>query len=90
MIKRIIQFFTPKKWTTVWKKPTNGWYAGYFGTQRNVSMVLKLRTSDRNTYQFILSDGDTSVVIDSDLITTYDPDAQAALNRLIIQTPSTD
>ena len=82
MFKRLIRFFTPTKWTTVWKKPIKGWVSGLFSTQRNVPMVLKLRTSDRNQYQFILSDGDTYQVIDAELITLHDADARAALNKL--------
>lgn len=79
MFKKLISFFTPTKWETVWSKPINGWSSGIFGkTQRNMPLLVKLQMSEKE-YRFILSDGVAKNKVDADYVISHITGAKDAL-----------
>ena len=69
IFSKIKDFLTPKKFTTVWRKPVKGYSSPLFGeTQRNLPMVISLQVSNKNTRRWVLSDGDTKQIMDEDYV----------------------
>ena len=79
MIKKLVKMLTPTRYNTVWTHPVSGWSQTLWGPQmRNVPMLIKLQISNKKTFRFILSDGDTFQTQDNEMVTTHLTEARNA------------
>ena len=84
ILAKIKNFFTPKRFTTVWRKSVKGYSCGLFSqTERNLPMVISLQISNKNTRRWVLSDGDTQQIMDEDYILANIEGAEQTLNAYL-------